>query len=208
MQSHGAKSHLLPARGPGWDGAGAAIALTVSRPVSWQPSVCSHCRYHTDPCHLVFTGEGRHLGAGPVSRTQSSSWAVLQCSETRAAPAQVGRLCGWLQSVTAFRCMLCRLQVRLSVGPPLAFGAGFLCWPLGLGLCCGGRWGYPVQYSAAPLACSTAPICDDKKCLQMFPEVPGRANITSGQEPLLWRISHIICKYNKLIKDINFKPIA
>lgn len=28
--------------------------------------------------------------------------------------------------VAAFRCVLCRLQVRLSVGPPLAFGAGFL----------------------------------------------------------------------------------
>ena len=143
MQSHGAKSHLLPARGPEWDGAGAAIALTVSRPVSWQPGVRLHCRCHTDPWHLVFTGEGRHLGAGPVSRTQSSSWAVLQCSETRAAPTQVGRLCGWLQSdcfqVRALQVTgapVCgtasRLWSRISL---LAFGAGSLLW-WALGLPC------------------------------------------------------------------------
>lgn len=114
--------------------------------------------------------------------------------------------------VTAFRCGLCGLQGRLSVGPPLAFGAGFLIlgtadiWGWVFVLVQAGTALYGTQQHLWPAV--LLPTCDDKKCLQTFPEVPRRVEITSGQEPLLWRISCIICKCNKLIKDTNFKPIA
>lgn len=180
MQSHRpGPTPRLP--GPEWDRVGAAPPASVPCCELQQPAVHSHCLILA----LVFTGEGCHLGQDPYHGPTGASWALLQCSETCAAPASGRQAALVAPVVTAFRCGLYGLQGR-CLWDSTAFWSrishSLALLTFGAGSCFGAGWDCPHGTQQHLWPAVLLPTCDDKSAFRHFQKSP-RVEITSGQEP-------------------------